>query len=101
MNARSILKELVAFDTSAQNSNLPLVHFIANMLDRPGCTIRLSHDDSGTKANLICAMGPAAKAGSFFRVILTLSASMGRSGAATRLFYGRRTGACTGAARPI
>jgi acetylornithine deacetylase len=63
MNARSILRELVAFDTSTQNSNLPFVHFVANMLDQPGCTIRLSHDDSRTKANLICAMGPAAEGG--------------------------------------
>ncbi|WP_108522090.1 acetylornithine deacetylase [Bradyrhizobium algeriense] len=63
MNARSILRELVAFDTSTKNSNLPLVHFVANMLDRPGCNIRLSHDDSGTKANLICAMGPVAEGG--------------------------------------
>jgi acetylornithine deacetylase len=63
MNAQSILKELVAFDTSAQHSNLPFVHFVANMLDRPGCTIRLSYDDSGTKANLICAMGPMAEGG--------------------------------------
>lgn len=63
MNARSILRELVAFDTSTQHSNLPFVHFVANMLDRPGCTIRLSYDDSGTKANLICAMGPAAEGG--------------------------------------
>ena len=63
MNARSILKELIAFDTSAQNSNLPLLHRIANLLDRPGCTIRLAPDATGTKANLICAMGPAADGG--------------------------------------
>jgi acetylornithine deacetylase len=63
MSARSILRDLVAFDTSTQNSNLPLVHYVANMLDRPGCTIRLSYDDSGTKANLICAMGPVAEGG--------------------------------------
>ena len=63
MNARSILKELVAFDTSSPNSNLPLLHRIANLLDRPGCTIRLAPDETGTKANLICAMGPAAEGG--------------------------------------
>ena len=63
MNAQSILKELVAFDTSTQNSNLPMLHVIANLLDRPGCTIRLAPDETGTKANLICAMGPVAEGG--------------------------------------
>ncbi len=63
MDARSILSNLVSFDTSTQNSNLPLVHFVANMLDRPGCTIRLSYDDSRTKANLICAIGPPSEGG--------------------------------------
>jgi len=63
MNAQAILKELVGFDTSAPNSNLPLLHFVANLLDRTGCTIRLAPDDTGTKANLICAMGPAAEGG--------------------------------------
>jgi acetylornithine deacetylase len=63
MNAQSILKELVAFDTSTQNSNLPLLHLIANRLDRPGSAIRLLPDETGTKANLICAMGPAAEGG--------------------------------------
>jgi len=63
MSARSILQELVAFDTSALNSNLPLLHRIANLLDRPGCTIRLAPDETGSKANLICAMGPEAEGG--------------------------------------
>ncbi|WP_315766931.1 MULTISPECIES: acetylornithine deacetylase [unclassified Bradyrhizobium] len=63
MNARLILRELIAFDTSTPNSNLPLVHFVANLLDRPGCTIRLSYDDSRSKANLICAVGPTGEDG--------------------------------------
>jgi acetylornithine deacetylase len=63
MSARSILKKLVAFDTSTPNSNLPLVDFVANLLDRPGCAIHLSYDDSRTKANVICAMGPTGEDG--------------------------------------
>lgn len=63
MDLRSILKELIAFETSTQFSNLPFVHFVADMLDRPGCRIRITHDRGGTKANLVCAMGPDDKGG--------------------------------------
>jgi acetylornithine deacetylase len=63
MDAKSILAELVAFDTSARRSNLPLVEWVANLLDRPSCRIRLSYDDSKSKANLVCAMGPGAEEG--------------------------------------
>ncbi|HLZ02920.1 MAG TPA: acetylornithine deacetylase [Bradyrhizobium sp.] len=63
MDSRSILKELIAFDTSAQFSNLSFVQFVADMLDRPGRRIRIAPGGSGAKANLICAMGPDEEGG--------------------------------------
>lgn len=63
MDVHAILAELVAFDTSTQRSNLPFLDRIANWLDRPGCRIRVSHDDTKRKANFICQIGPPADGG--------------------------------------
>ena len=58
-----ILTKLVAFDTTSRNSNLPLIHWIADYLGGHGVASRLTHDASGTKANLQAVIGPAIEGG--------------------------------------
>jgi len=52
-----MLSRLVAFDTTSRNSNLSLIAFITAYLDDLGVPYRLSHDDSGTKANIHAIIG--------------------------------------------
>ena len=58
MDLRSIMATLVSHDTTSSRSNLPLVEWIADVLDHAGCRVRLSRDQSGTKANLLAWLGP-------------------------------------------
>ncbi|HEV7667353.1 MAG TPA: acetylornithine deacetylase [Thermoanaerobaculia bacterium] len=53
-----LLARIVAFDTVSSNSNLPLVDFISEYLDRPGVRIERHPSPDGTKANLIVRVGP-------------------------------------------
>ena len=53
-----ILEALVSFDTTSRNSNLELIDWIAQYLDRHGVAHRRTHDESGTKANLHAIIGP-------------------------------------------
>lgn len=62
-HARSILKTLVSHDTTSCRSNLPLVGWIADLLERAGCEVRVTSDTSGRKANLLARMGPACAGG--------------------------------------
>lgn len=57
--ARTLIKELVAFDTVSRNSNLVLIEFIADYLSHHGIESDLIKDESGAKANLIATIGPA------------------------------------------
>jgi acetylornithine deacetylase len=52
-----LLARLVSFDTTSDRSNLPLIRFIAAYLDGHGVAYRLSHDESGEKANLHAVIG--------------------------------------------
>ncbi|MEM7051806.1 MAG: acetylornithine deacetylase [Acidobacteriota bacterium] len=54
-----LLARLVAFDTTSHRSNLALVEFLADYLDRPGVRITRHPSPDGAKANLIVALGPA------------------------------------------
>lgn len=54
----SILSEIVAFDTTSRESNLALIEHIQSYLDNLGIESRLTHNDSGTKANLWATIGP-------------------------------------------
>jgi acetylornithine deacetylase len=54
---------LIAFDTTSRNSNLALVEFVRDYLDRLGIASELIFDDSGAKANLLATIGPPERAG--------------------------------------
>jgi acetylornithine deacetylase len=54
----ALLARLVAFDTTSRNSNLPLVDFLCETLDRPGVRIVRQPSPDGAKANLIAWLGP-------------------------------------------
>jgi acetylornithine deacetylase len=54
----ALLERLVAFDTTSRNSNLDLVGFVRDVLDRHGVASTLVEDETGTKANLLATVGP-------------------------------------------
>ena len=56
--AKSVLRDLIAFDTTSRNSNLPLIEFVADYLSDRGATTRLIPSTDGAKANLFCTIGP-------------------------------------------
>lgn len=58
MTPRQVLDRLVAFDTTSRNSNLELIDWVADYLERRGVESTLSHDDDGRKANLFATLGP-------------------------------------------
>jgi len=53
-----LLARLVAFDTTSVKSNLPLVEFLADYLERPGVRVRESGYGEPEKANLLVEIGP-------------------------------------------
>jgi len=53
------LRTLVAFDTTSIHSNLQLIEWVANRLDRPGITVQVQHGEEAGKANLFATIGPA------------------------------------------
>ncbi|WP_028292019.1 acetylornithine deacetylase [Oceanobacter kriegii] len=53
-----ILQQLISFDTTSANSNLQLLDYIQQYLQRHGVDSHLVHDDSGRKANLYTTIGP-------------------------------------------
>ena len=57
------LRRLVAHDTTSRNSNLALIAEIRAYLDSAGIPSTLTHDDTGTKANLDATIGPAERPG--------------------------------------
>jgi len=58
MDTIEILRRLVAFDTTSRRSNLDLVNWTADYLDRAGARVRLTSDASGEKANILATIGP-------------------------------------------
>jgi len=58
-----ILDALVGFDSTSRNSNLPVVAWIEDYLDRLGVVHERIPDQSGNKANLWATIGPAGPAG--------------------------------------
>jgi acetylornithine deacetylase len=62
LDDRALLARLVAFDTTSALTNLPLVDFLCDYLDRPGVRIARQPSDDGTKANLVVTAGPAGAA---------------------------------------
>ena len=58
-----ILERLVAFDTTSSNSNLELIHWVANYLDGHGIKAFVQLGDEAGKANLFATIGPQDRAG--------------------------------------
>lgn len=58
-----ILSRLVAFDTVSARSNLALIDWIADYLERLGFRIERVPTEDGRKANLFASIGPEAGAG--------------------------------------
>ena len=57
-SATDLLAQLVAFDTTSRNSNLEIIDFIEDYLDRRGIpSIRVDYQ-AGTKTNLFATIGP-------------------------------------------
>ncbi len=63
MTTPALLERLVAFDTTSRNSNLALIAFIREYLDRLGVFYRVSTDPTGQKANLHALIGPQTAGG--------------------------------------
>jgi acetylornithine deacetylase len=59
----AILEALVGFDTTSRNSNLALIGWVENYLDRFGVVHERVFDATGAKANLWATIGPAAAPG--------------------------------------
>ena len=55
--AKSLLRDLIAFDTTSRNSNLPMIEYVADYLSDHGASIRLVPAADGTKANLFANAG--------------------------------------------
>lgn len=53
-----LLRRLVAFDTTSRLSNLPMVDFLSEVLDRPGVRIYRQPDPAEDKANVVAIAGP-------------------------------------------
>src|SRR5476651_2575667 len=58
MTALDLVKELIAFDTTSRDSNLALIDFAQELLERAGARCRRSYDATGAKANLFATLGP-------------------------------------------
>lgn len=59
LSDRDLLARLVAFDTTSAHSNLPLLDFLCDYLDRPGVRIHRNPAPGEPKANVVVEMGPA------------------------------------------
>ncbi|MFQ5985338.1 MAG: acetylornithine deacetylase, partial [Alphaproteobacteria bacterium] len=53
-----MIRRLVAFDTTSRNSNLDLIQFVADYLERHRIESALSFDEGRNKANLFATLGP-------------------------------------------
>ncbi|KPL55514.1 acetylornithine deacetylase [Prosthecomicrobium hirschii] len=58
-----ILRDLVSFDTTSRNSNIPLIAWVEDYLANRGVRSTRVYDPTGTKANLWATIGPADQAG--------------------------------------
>src|SRR5271170_6040019 len=56
--ALDLVKALIAFDTTSRGSNLALIAFAQDLLEKAGARCRLSYDATGAKANLFATLGP-------------------------------------------
>lgn len=58
-----MVRRLVAFDTTSRGSNLALIDFVREHLERCGVASELVFDETGKKANLYAKLGPPERGG--------------------------------------
>jgi acetylornithine deacetylase len=58
-----MLARLIAFDTTSRNSNLDLIAFAREVLEKAGAITRLTYDAQNRKANLFATLGPVRNGG--------------------------------------
>jgi acetylornithine deacetylase len=63
MSALDLVNTLIGFDTTSRGSNLELIAFVQDLLEKSGGRCRLTHDASGQKANLFASFGPEGDGG--------------------------------------
>ncbi len=61
--ARAMIERLIRFNTVSRDSNLGLIEWVRDYLHGFGATTRLTHDESGKKANLFATLGDSNKPG--------------------------------------
>jgi acetylornithine deacetylase len=61
--ARAMIERLVAFETVSRDSNLGLIEWVRDYLQKEGATTRLTYDATGKKANLFATLGDSPKPG--------------------------------------
>src|SRR2546423_935327 len=61
--SKEILEALVGFDTVSRNSNLELIAWVEQYLDKLGVKHERVYDDTGTKSNLWATLGRADRDG--------------------------------------
>lgn len=59
----SLLRDLIAFPTVSELSNLDMIAYLAHQLEAAGARVDIFHDDMGHKANLFASIGPEADGG--------------------------------------
>jgi acetylornithine deacetylase len=57
-----LLRRLVGFDSTSRRTNLPLVDFVCDYLERPGVRLQRFASPEGDKATLLVELGPPADA---------------------------------------
>ena len=62
-DAMLILGDLVGFPTVTSESNLDLITYVTSRLEPLGADIRITQDETGTKANLFATIGPIVDGG--------------------------------------
>ena len=62
-SARTMIERLIAFKTVSRDSNLGLIEWVRDYLQSYGAKTRLTHDESGKKANLFATLGESSKPG--------------------------------------
>jgi len=63
VRTEAILENLISFDTTSRNSNLALIHYIADLLKQNGIDSELITNADKTKANLYASIGPPNSSG--------------------------------------
>lgn len=59
----SLLRDLIAFPTVSEVSNLDMIAYLAHRLEGCGARVDIFHDEIGHKANLFATIGPEADGG--------------------------------------